>query len=77
MKGWKRGIKHNSGEGNPNSELTNEEIRQIRALRASIGDARRVEKSHPASLDSLSKRFGIKPSQLSKIALGRVWRHVT
>jgi predicted secreted Zn-dependent protease len=77
MKGWNKGVKHNSGTGNPNAKLTDDVVRQIRRIRATLGPyCRKVRKSHPASLHSLAKQFGLKPSQVSKVALGRAWSHV-
>ncbi len=76
MKGWSTGVKHNSGEGNPNVSLTNEEVREIRALRATVGDLRRVPKSHPGSVASIAAKFGVRPGQISNIVLRRQWRHV-
>ena len=64
------------GENNHYAKVTEEMVRRIREARAAIGNARRVAKDHPASLHSLGLKFGLKPSQVSKVALGRAWSHV-
>lgn len=68
--------KHNSGEGNHLAKLTEEQVREIRRLRPKDGPRRRFPANHPLSLRNLAKRFGIKPSQVSKICLGTGWRHL-
>ncbi len=73
---FRPGHRFSAGEKNYGASLTAEDIRQIRRLRAALGDRRRVPRHHKASLHSLAVRFGIKPSQVSKVALGRAWGHV-
>lgn len=76
-KGYPKGIDHGKGTDNNNAKVTPEAVQEIRRARASLGGMRRVSGSHPCSLRSLADRFGIKPSQVSKISLGRQWEHVS
>lgn len=54
-----------AGERHPNSRLTNDTVLEMRTRRAR-GEA----------LSDLAERFGVVPSAVSAICLGKTWRHI-
>ncbi len=56
-----RGVFH-KGESNGKSKLTADEVRQIRAA--------------SKTQEALAREFGVQPAAISKIRLGKLWKHV-
>ncbi len=75
-KGYPNDGRQFRGEKNYGAKITDDIVREIRAIRSTLNGAKRVAKDHPASLHSLAQRFGLKRSQVCKIALGRAWSHL-
>lgn len=67
---------HNYGETNPRAKLTAAQVHELRRLRPAAAKPKRYPKGHPLSIASLAKKFGIKPSQVSKICQGGGWGHL-
>lgn len=57
----------------PNAKLTDDQVREIRRLHAALPDKPGRGK---AGVRELAARYGVSVSLVSKIALGRAWRHV-
>ena len=52
------------GTEQPNSKLTEDDVREIRRLRGEV------------SQNSLAERFGVSQQQVKQIQLRKAWRHV-
>jgi hypothetical protein len=67
---------HNHGDRrgakNGKAKLTDDAVWEIR--RAREGAGRRLS-TDPRSTRALAKRFGVTPTQISKVALGQQWGH--
>ncbi len=61
-----------AGSGNTNSKLSDDDVWFIRRARDGAG---RRPSTDPRSTRALAIKFGVTPTQISKVALGQQWCH--